>query len=193
MTCRQDGFTLVELLVGMALMAMVMATLGGMLTAFLGHGVQGVEEIQRQQEARWVLDMIVQDVQYAREYKSGKDAGSFIEIVKKDSRDQDVRIRYYLQDAGKGNHLLRRRVWVPATAGTVTDDSQVSNTDYGYVGATDFLVTPGVEELVTADDQKKTVVTHVSLLYQIRRGQADASPKTAQTTVYFPNYEQLTL
>jgi prepilin-type N-terminal cleavage/methylation domain-containing protein len=183
---RQAGFTLIELLAGLALMAIVMAALGGMLTTFLGHGMQGVEQIERQQEARWVLDMIVQDIQYATEFRSGAAPNAVIEVVKKDSRDIDVRVRYYLAGADNGNNMLRRMVWIPATAAGHTDDNQVSNPDHGFISVADFRVTPNV---VNDDGTQK--VNQLILVYSIRRNQGDLTPKTAQTTVNLPNWPTL--
>lgn len=186
---RQAGFTLIELLVGLALMVVVMAAIGGMLSAFLRHGAQGVAQIQRQQEARWIIDMIAQDVQFATEFRGGTASASAIEVIKKDTRNNSVRVRYELEDAGTGNdnQILRRRVWIPASNTNTTDEQQVSNMEYGYVGKGDFVVTPAVTELENGTRR----VVQVSLTYRIRKNQGDASPQTAQTTVYFPSWRLL--
>ena len=49
MKTKQAGFTLMELMVGMALMVLIMGGVAEMFTNLLNHGVQGSNIIDREQ------------------------------------------------------------------------------------------------------------------------------------------------
>jgi prepilin-type N-terminal cleavage/methylation domain-containing protein len=172
MNRRQAGFTLIELVVGMSLMVLIMAGVVGMLTTFTRQSVQGVDLTDRQQEARWAVDMIAQDIQYATEFNTSAGTGSSLDVVKTDSTGTSVRVCYYIEDSGNGNYVLQRRVLIPSTAAAI---SPIGNANRGFVGPRDFAVT------VTSSGTK---VSQVNVVYKIRRNATDTSAATAQTTIY---------
>lgn len=183
---KQAGFTMVELLVGLALTAIIMAGLAGMLTNLLGHGVRGVDLIDRQQEARWVLDMVAQDIRFARPLTMNEGSVSDITIDKTDSRGKQVQVRYYLADAGteNGTRVLNRQM----STSTAVVDSPVGNPERGYLGEGDFSVTPSSFATVLVEGVEQKRVKELQLVYRVRRDEKDTSPATAQTTVHLLNF-----
>lgn len=175
MNRKQAGFTLIELIVGMSLLVLIMAGLAGMLTNLIRHGVQGANLTDRQQEARWAVDMIAQDVRYATAFNTPAGMGSSLDVVKTNSAGTLVRVSYYLVDSGDGNYMLQRKVFVPSTAAAPTAISPIGNTNQGFVGPGDFVVT------VTAAGIK---INQVGIVYNIRRSATDTSVATVQTMIY---------
>lgn len=176
MKTKQAGFTLMELMVGMALMVLIMGGVAEMFTNLLNHGVQGSNIIDREQEARWALDMISQDLRFSSSFNTAAGTGAQLDFVKTDSNLTPVRVLYKLTDAGlgNGNQVLTRTVWIPATAGTSVT-SQVGNPQRGIVRVGDFTVT------VTAANK---LVTQVDMTYQIRDAADQYPPIQVKTRVY---------
>lgn len=177
MKCKQQaGFTLVELVVGLALMALLMSSIAGVFTALMRHGVQGADLIDRQQEARLAVDMIAADIRYATAFNTPAGAGALVDVVGMDSTNALVRIRYSLvPDAVNGNLVLQRQVFIPSANAVATATNPIGNANRGFVGANDFAITTTVAG---------TTVTQVKIVYQIRQNAADTSPAVAQTTVF---------
>lgn len=180
---RQAGFSLIELVVGMALTVIVMAGLATLLTGLLGHGVRGVDLTDRQQEARWVLDMVAQEVRFATLFHVTSN-NTVIDFEKNDTDDAPVRVRYHLQQEsdGSGRFVLIRSVWIPASAEAPAAVNPVGNPDRGMVGAGDFSAVV---------NQAAKQVTRVDLTYRLRREAADASPVIMRTSVYPLNNPQI--
>lgn len=63
---NQQGMTLVELLVGIAMMLIVISGVTTLLTNVINHGSQGKIAADMQQDARWAVDMIAREVRYAQ-------------------------------------------------------------------------------------------------------------------------------
>lgn len=176
MNCKQQaGFSMVELIVGLALMAIIMSGTVGMLTNLIQHGVQGVELIDKQQEARWAVNMISQDLRYAKTFNVTADEKSIVDVNLRDSTGRDVRVRYSLVASGdKGNSVLQRQVFIPS-GNTTAVTSLLGNPVRGFVKASDFAV-----KTATAGG----IVTEVHIVYKIRRSADDASAATAETKVF---------
>ena len=167
---KQAGFMLLELVVGMALMMLIMAGVVVMLTNLIGHGVRVNDLTDRQQEARWAVDMIAQDLRYATACNNKVGTGSAVDVVKIDSRGNSVEISYKLASTTGGYVLTRCYMDGPRTV-----DSLLGNVNRGYVGAGYFTVT------VTASG---TTVNQVHIVYKIGRNAADTNPAVAETTIY---------
>ncbi|MBP2651774.1 MAG: hypothetical protein H6Q74_2599 [Firmicutes bacterium] len=165
---NQAGFSLVELVVGIALMVLIMSGVAGMLTNLLGHGVRGIDLIDRQQEARWAVNMIAEDIRYATAFKTL--SNTEVELVKTDSTGTSVTINYKLVENGS-NYVLTRI----NTSGTTSVASPLGNADRGYVGSGDFAINATTSG---------TTVNQVNIVYKIRRNSTDTTPAVAQTTIY---------
>lgn len=61
----QSGITLIELVIGMAVMVIVLSGIGTLFTNLLGHGVTGSNAAVLQQDARWAVDMMAREIRYA--------------------------------------------------------------------------------------------------------------------------------
>ncbi|MBP2653923.1 MAG: hypothetical protein H6Q73_1492 [Firmicutes bacterium] len=170
MTQKQAGFMLLELVMGMALMVLIMSGVAGMLTNLIGHSVRASDLIDRQQEARWAVDMIARDLRYATACTTRVGTGTAVEMVKTDSRGSSVKIGYKLVGTS-GGYVLTRTY----TYGTTAEASLLGNVKRGYVGAGYFTVT------VTASG---TAVSQVHIVYKIGRDAADTNPAVAETTIY---------
>lgn len=178
---QQAGFTLIELVVGVALMVLIISGIAQLFTGLLRHGALGADVIDREQEARWAVDMMAQEMKYAVRFNTG--AGSVLDVVGTDSNQAlFTRTRYSLgTDITTGNLVLRRQVFIPAasaaaaitTASLATND--IGNASRGFVGATDFAITT---TMAGAD------VNQVQIMYRIRRNAADGNGATAQTIVF---------
>ena len=177
---QQAGFTLVELVVGMLLLLLIMGGVVGVLTTFLKQGVQGSDRVDRQQEARWAVDMIAQDVRYATDCYTSAGQSSSIVIKKYDSTQKNkLTIRYYLVADANNNHVLTREVTIPAmlTTEAQTVISPIGNVDRGFVAAEDFVIH------VTLDSTGKKI-SQVNINYKIKKDTSDTSTPMTQTTVY---------
>lgn len=64
---KQDGFTLVELMVGITIMGILMAALFGLLIQSLKSWNANSHLTEVQQTARFAVDAIVKDAQYAKQ------------------------------------------------------------------------------------------------------------------------------
>lgn len=62
---RQQGFTLVELLVGMSLMVLLLAGIFGLLFTSFKAWQTGSNRTDIQQNARYAMDIMIRDLQYA--------------------------------------------------------------------------------------------------------------------------------
>jgi type II secretory pathway pseudopilin PulG len=185
MNRRQAGFTLIELVIGMAMMILIMAGTALMLATLLNNGTQGIDLIDRQQEARWVVDMIAQDVRNATAFHTPAGTGSVIDFDKLDSTGTTVRVRYELvpDPLGSGQLIVQRTVWRPSTSAVASGINPVSNPDRGYIGANYFTVTVSTAQM-TAEGTTTTVVNRVSLVYKVGKDAADTNPVTVQTEIY---------
>ena len=96
-------------------------------------------------------------------------------MVKTDSSGTAVRVVYDTANAGDGNYLLQRKVFIPADSTTPIAISPIGNTDRGYVRNGDFAVT------VTAAGK---VVGQVNIAYKIRRNATDTVAAMVQTTIH---------
>lgn len=181
---KQAGFSLIELVVGIVLLVIIMAGIAPLFTTLLAHGLRGTELNDRQQEGRWVVGMMAQEIRYATKINTAELNSKAIDFIKKDSKRGSVRIRYELAAAAGGNYVLQRSVWIPATAEAVSAVSPVGNPDRGFVAADGFAVTVKRSE----DDRRS--VTQVNLAYKLGANAADANPVITQTAV-FPLNEPL--
>lgn len=174
MSRRQSGFTLMELVVGMALTVMVMAGLAPLFIGLIGHGLRGIDLTDRQQEARWVTDMVAQDIRFAR--NSFATGNGWVEFEKEDSNGATVRVRYIVQanptdPAGSQQSLTRI---LKSAGGAVIATSPVGNPNRGYV-------IPGYFTVNATTIGR--VVTQVNIIYRVGRDSGDTNPVTVQTIV----------
>jgi prepilin-type N-terminal cleavage/methylation domain-containing protein len=180
MNCKQQaGFSLIELVIGIALMAIIISSVVGLFTNLLMQGVRGADLIDRQQEARWAVNMMTQDVRYATAYTVTTDP-AFLQVSVTNSIMGTVQITYNLSTAG----ILQRTVFDAAKNTTVT--SPIGNANRGFVGDGDFNVTTTVDPVTEK-------VTQVTVVYKIRKNATDTSAAIAQTTVYPLNSDSLIL
>lgn len=176
MNSKQAGFTLVELVVGMLVMLLIMGGLANLVMTLMKQGVRGSDQIDRQQEARWVVDMIAQDIRYANTFVTKVGTSNTLEVIKTDSKNQQVDVKYYMIAAGAAsNYILTRDIKIPSTASAVTATNPLGNADRGYAKQDDFTIK------VTAAGTK---VSQVDITYKIRHDLTDLNPAIAQTTVY---------
>ncbi|MDR3588878.1 MAG: prepilin-type N-terminal cleavage/methylation domain-containing protein [Negativicutes bacterium] len=183
MNRAQAGFSLMELVVGMAMMLLVMGGVAALMTSLLGQGIRGMDLTDHQQEARWALDMVAQDVRFATAFNTAAGSGAVVDIKKNDSTGTSVRVRYELISSGS-RYVLTRSYFNPATATTATAVSPVGNPNKDYVGAGDFGVT-----VTTVTGSKQ--VAQVSLTYNVRTNSTDTTAVTAHTTIYPLNNPQV--
>jgi len=177
MNSKQAGFTLIELVVGMALIVLIMAGVAEVLTTLLANGTRGSDLIDRQQEARWAVDMIAQDLRYARTCQNTAGTTNSVDIERTSSTGTKMRVKYSTKDSGTGKYVLQRELWNPtvnSTTATVT--SPISNINRGYVKSDDLAVT------TTVSSTNK--ITKVEIVYRIRTSASDTNPAVAQTTIY---------
>lgn len=192
MNCKQQaGFTLIELVVGIFLMMIIMSSIAGLFTNLLKHGVQGMDQMDNEQEARMAVNMMVLDIRYAKNFNGLKGASDCVDVVRVNSVGNYMRVRYRLvADPDRNNRLaLQRIVNIPvapvpddrtasialANASEVMATSWIGNPDREYVGANDFIVTTQVPD---------RTVTAVKIEYKIKRHPSDNKQGVAETTVY---------
>jgi len=169
MNCKQQaGVSLVELVVGICMMTLIMSSVAMVFTNLLKNGVQGVDLVERQQEASWATNMITQDLRYATQYHNGVGISNTVDMTVDNSIGGSVEIVYYLL-----NGVLQRKV---IDGGTVVI-SPVGNVTTDNVNSTSFTVT-------TTADAATGYVASIQVVYSIGSNVAGTSNVTVQTTAY---------
>lgn len=111
------GFTLVEMLVGMVVLGIVLASMASLLSAIYNTGTQTVEAGTLQDEARSGVDMLVSDL---RQAYTGDSATPFVASM------SSTAITFYSPDRQQPFHL---RKIAYQQSGTTLQRASVTSTD----------------------------------------------------------------
>jgi prepilin-type N-terminal cleavage/methylation domain-containing protein len=111
------GFTLVEMLVGMAVLGIVLASMASLLSAIYNTGTQTIEASTLQDEARSAVDLLVADL---RQAYTGDSATSLVASI------SSTAITFYSPDRQQPFHL---RKIAYQQSGTTLQRAYVTSTD----------------------------------------------------------------
>ncbi len=102
----QAGFTLVELVVAMALMVMLLTGFAGLLSTSVTSWVQGSNRTEVQQVARHAVDMMVREIQYSQ--RANLVFNSATRLTLQTSQYGAIRTITYFLDTTASPFVLRR-------------------------------------------------------------------------------------
>jgi len=117
----RGGFSLIELMIALALSAVVMAGAGTMLLQAYANEAAYREQNEAQRNARVALDTVTEDLREARKsvgwprevppyYPSLDVSLTQLRLQTWDNSTEPITIRYWLEEVGDGTMLLRREV-----------------------------------------------------------------------------------
>jgi len=169
---EQAGFSLVELIVGIALMMMVMASVSGVFTHFVMRGVRSADLNDRQDESRWVVSMISRDIRNAISYKvtTSPTSPTSLQLTVPNSIGGTVSVTYNASAAG----LLQRTMLDPSTGDVAV--SLLGNANHGTAGNNDFTINTSLSD--------KGKVAQVDVFYRVKQNAADNVGATTRATIY---------
>jgi len=184
---RQAGFTLVEAVVGMAIMVMIMGGLAEMLMTFMGQGGREINRTDRQQQARFVIGMVAQDVRYSATPFSITAGANALDFYKNSNGVKEEVLYSIIKDTGSGNNVLTRTVTFPDKS---TKVNPLFDPSRYYMNPTDFAVTLTTGS-TTVNGVAATFVDEVAIVIKLRQlstdPNQDPNPVTVQTNVYLLN------
>lgn len=146
-TKHQHGFTLTELVIGIALSVVLLSAMVPLLTTNIGAWIAGSSRSEVQQTARYAVDSMVRELRYSRNFQIETTFlnGQSITFVNLDTNNLN---RYYLSNV---NHLIYRQA-------ITTGGYPQPLTGLNIRNSTNVVINPENQPLFEVPDQNTVLI-----------------------------------
>lgn len=165
-TGRQNGFTLIELIITMGLTVLLLTCLFTLLSTSLKSWAVGSSRTELQQTARYAIDTLTRDLQFATDIQIPDTKGLEIRTSKYGTANQ--KINYSVDSTGSTKTLRKNSNdgsgWQPVTGGgntPVSVDISFSN----LTPTSGSIKTVGIELTATDQNQDYKMTTAITGIY----------------------------